>query len=64
MGRKSNTAFNVNPIDKIELDETCSTTSHGNWESTMDMYLKFEIARIIDYMRFHHDDRLTGHVIA
>ena len=58
MGRKSNTAFNVNPIDKIELDETCSTTSHGNWESTMDMYLKFE------YMRFHHDDRLTGHVIA
>ena len=62
--RKSNTTFNVNPIDKIELDETCSTTSHGNWESTMDMYLKFEIARIIEYMRFHHDDRLTGYVIA
>ena len=61
VGRKSNTAFNVNPIDKIELDETCSTTSHGNWESTIDMYLKFEIAWIIEYMRVHLDDRLTGH---
>ena len=61
VGRKSNTTFNVNPIDKIELDETCSTTSHGNWESTIDMYLKFEIAWIIEYMKVHLDDRLTGH---
>ena len=59
--RKSNTTFNVNPIDKIELDETCSTTCHGNWERTIDMYLNFEIAQIIEYMRVHIDNRLTGH---